>query len=192
MKPFFSLLLSTLFISASLNAYSANETVMYKKIDKDGNVVFTDKPIPGSKPVKIKTDTNVVETPKVTLPKRTRPNNNRQDQTQQEFSYDTFAIDAPKNDEAIRANDGNINVVVGLSPRLLPNHSVQLKLDGKDISQAQKVPYFSLSEMERGTHELQAVIVDDETGEEVQNSETITFHILIASRLNNKKRRNRR
>lgn len=168
---------------------SAKETVMYKKVDKDGKVVFTDKPIPGSKAVTIKTDVNVVKTPKPTFRK---PSTDKPDDSEKKpFQYKMLAIDTPKDDEGIRANDGNVNVVIAITPNLQEGHSVQLRLDGNDTGQPQKIPYFSLSGVERGTHQLQAVVINDGSGDVVQSSDSISFHALIASRLN-QNRRNKR
>lgn len=163
---------------------------MYKKIDKDGNVVFTDKPIPGSKPITVKTDVNVVTTPKPTY-KPPSVNEPAEMADEEKFQYDVFAIDSPKDDEGIRANDGRVNVVVAITPNLKPNHSVQLRLDGNSVGQAQKIPYFNLTEVERGTHQLQAEVVEDGSGETVQTTEAISFHALIASRLNQNRRKKR-
>lgn len=180
-----------LFALASYSiAILAKETVMYKKIDKDGNVVFTDKPIPGAKPITIKTDVNVVTTPKPTY-KAPPLNEPPVMPVEEKFQYEVLAIDTPKNDEGIRANDGRINVVVAVTPNLRPNHSVQLKLDGSNVGQAQKIPYFTLTEVERGTHQLQAEVVEDGSGETVQTTEAISFHALIASRLNQNRRKKR-
>lgn len=189
MKPLLALLITILLSVIAFHAYAAKETVMYKKIDEDGNVVFTDKPIPGSKAIKVKTETNVVETPKPSF--RPQITQEKKPEGKDNFKYDVLAIDMPKNDEAVRANAGNINVVVAITPNLQTRHSVQLKLDGQNKGQQQSVPYFTMTEVARGTHQLQAVIVDKETGEEIQSSEAISFHTLRASRLNNKRRNKR-
>lgn len=191
MKSLLVTIVSLLALSCGSIATSAKETVMYKKIDKDGNVVFTDKPIPGSKPITVKTDVNVVSTPKPAYKAPTLSDSSEADDDVKKFKYEVLAIDTPKNDEGIRANDGRINVIVAVTPNLRPNHSVQLKLDGNNVGQAQKIPYFNLTEVERGTHQLQAMIIDDDSGETVQSSDAISFHALIASRLNQNRRKKR-
>ncbi|PXF64007.1 DUF4124 domain-containing protein [Kangiella spongicola] len=191
MKSLLVTIVSLLALSCGSIATSAKETVMYKKIDKDGNVVFTDKPIPGSKPITVKTDVNVVSTPKPAYKAPTISDSSEEDDDEKKFKYEVLAIDTPKNDEGIRANDGRINVIVAVTPNLRPNHSVQLKLDGNNVGQAQKIPYFNLTEVERGTHQLQAMIIDDDSGETVQSSDAISFHALIASRLNQNRRKKR-
>lgn len=190
MKSLSVTVISLLALSFCFIAVSAKETVMYKKIDKDGNVVFTDKPIAGSKPITVKTDVNVVSTPKPTYkaPAQNVPSEYADEEV---FQYEVLAIDTPKDDEGVRANDGRINVIVAITPNLQPNHSVQLKMDGNNVGQAQKIPYFNLTEVERGTHQLQAVVIEDGSGETVQSSDTMSFHALIASRLNQNRRKKR-
>lgn len=178
----------TLFIllttGVSWNTVAANETVMYKKVDKNGKVTFTDKPIPGSTPITIKTNTNVVKTPKPTLIQRQPKDAPNEDKGEQAFKYEVLSIDSPSNDKAVRANDGDINVIVGITPNIQPQHSLQLLLDGEAVGTAQKGPYFSLNNVNRGTHQLSVKVIDDESKDTVQTSESITFHLLRASRLN--------
>ncbi|AKE51293.1 DUF4124 domain-containing protein [Kangiella geojedonensis] len=180
------LTLFTLFTMAgSLLSNAANETVMYKKVDKNGKVTFTDKPIPGSTPITIKTNTNVVDTPKPTIkPKTFSTPEELDDKSQEPFKYEVLAVDSPEHDQAVRANSGDINIIVGLTPSLQPNHSLQLIMDGSPVGSQQKIPYFALNGVDRGTHQISVQVIDDESKDTVQTSESITFHLLRASRLN--------
>lgn len=187
MKLLYKIFFIGILLIAAFGVLGAKETVMYKKVDANGKITFTDKPIPGAKAIKVKTDTNVVSTPK--LRTLNQPRMNAQQTDAKPFKYEVLAIDTPKDDEGVRANDGSVNVVIGVTPNLQPNHSIQLQLDGSKVGQQQKIPYFTLTEVERGTHGLQAVIINDETNEPVQSSDTITFHALKTSILNNNNRK---
>ncbi len=182
-SPFYffatAILLSLSFPSLS------EEKVLYKKIDKNGRVIFTDKPVPGSKKVVINTNKNVMTMPK---PKAKAKSVESEDTSETENLYEILAIEQPSNDEAIRANDGSLYVIVALSPHLARKHSVRLLMDGSTAGSDQKVPYFSLTNIDRGTHQLTAQIINDETGEVLQSSETLSFHLLRTSRLQNNRR----
>lgn len=167
------------------------EKVLYKKIDKNGRIIFTDKQLPGAKKVVVNTSKNVMSIPKSSesLKKPIRNASDKNEDTQNKVLYDVLAIEKPVNDEAIRANDGNLYVIVALSPMLSREHSVRLLMNGTATGPDQKVPYFSLTEIERGTHDLVAQIILDETGEVIQSSETISFHMIRTSRLQRNRRR---
>lgn len=182
-SPFYLLAMAIL-LSVSLPSFS-EEKVLYKKIDKNGRVTFTDKPVPGSKKVVINTNKNVMTMPK---PKPKAKSVESGEDVVADKAYEVLAIEQPSNDEAIRANDGNLYVVVALSPHLARKHSMRLLMNGAAAGSDQKVPYFSLSNIDRGTHQLTAQIIDDETGEVLQSSESLSFHLLRTSRLQNNRR----
>lgn len=183
MKLLNSVLLTAVITLISCSGFAAKETVMYKKVDKDGNITFTDQAIPGSQQITVKTDVNVVTTPK---PRVLRPNPDASSANQQKpFKYDVLAIDTPKNDEPVRANNGDINIVAGISPNLRRGHSVQLSMDGSAVGSIQKIPYFNLNNVDRGTHKISISVINDDTQEVIQTSEIISFHVLRASILNN-------
>lgn len=159
----------------------ADATVLYKKVDKDGKVTYTDKPSDDAEAVTVKSNRNVVSTPRIS-PSTQNKSDDSEDES--EISYDIFAIDSPTNDEGVRANDGSVNIVIGISPQIQPNHSIRLHLDGTQVGQDQKIPYFYLTNVDRGTHELVAMVINDETQEIVQTSKAVTFHLLRTSVLN--------
>ncbi|MBD3654617.1 DUF4124 domain-containing protein [Kangiella sp.] len=178
-KVSFILKLSLLCI-ASLAATQADATVLYKKVDKDGKVTYTDKPSEDAEAITVKSNRNVVSTPRMNTP----PPQGTDEEEQQEAQYDVFAIDSPGSDEGVRANDGTVNIVIGISPQIQPNHSIRLHMDGAQVGQDQKIPYFNLGNVDRGTHELVAMVINDETQEIVQTSKAVTFHVLRTSILN--------
>ncbi len=189
---------SSVILLATMSAKSsAEEKTLYKKIDKNGRVIFTDKPLPGAKKVVVDTSKNVMAIPKVKTNKNEegkfavefgKRNKDDKDDKKKPFQYQLLSIEKPNNDEAIRANDGNLYIIVAITPMLQREHSIRLLMDGAAASPDQKVPYFSLTGVDRGTHQLTAQVIDDATGEILQSSESIEFHLLRASRLQNNRR----
>ena len=179
-KVSYLLKLSLLFVTALWMTMS-DATVLYKKVDKDGKVTYTDKPIEGAEAITVKTNQNVVSTPRISPSKQQQADD---DQEEQGSKYEVFAIDSPSNDQGVRANDGVVNIVIGISPHIQPNHSIRLHMDGIQVGQDQKIPYFNLANVARGTHELVAMVINDETQEIVQTSNAVTFHVLRTSILN--------
>ncbi len=157
--------LSLLMIS-SVWLSSVDATVLYKKVDKDGNVTYTDKPSDDAIMITVETDQS-----------QPQSDNNRDDNSDGK-SYEVFSIDSPSNGEKIHSHDGSATIVIGITPQVQPNHSIRLHMDGVQVGQDQKIPYFNLRNVGNGTYELLAIVIDDETQQIVQTSKAVTFHLL--------------
>jgi hypothetical protein len=150
---------------------------IYKTVDENGNVVFTDVPPKEGE----SSEAIAVETPN-TFP-AAEPESREQwivDPTDEEseaapFTYASLNISAPSNDEAVRENAGNVNVVAEVSPELQIGHRVRILLDGKP-EQAAAQTVFMLPNVDRGTHSVQAEVIDD-SGKVLISSAPTTFHL---------------
>lgn len=144
---------------------------VYKQVDPEGNVTYTDKPPSAdAKPVTVPKGTEYAP-PK--LPEFT-PAPSRSKDTSKPFSYDSFAITAPKNDESIWDNTGNINASVSFEPFLQSGHDIEFLLDGVSAARGSSASH-QFSNVDRGTHEIVARIVD--SNDQVLESATVTFHM---------------
>lgn len=157
-------------------------TTIYKTVDEDGNVVFTDTPPRANGPS---------ETITLTAPNSFDPAeagteaSNRQlwivDPEQEaeepgEF-YAALTITSPADDENIRENAGNVTVTVKLEPPILQaGHRFRLLLDGAPAGGTNTTGSFSLSNVDRGTHSLKAEVVD-ESGKVLYSGSSSTFHL---------------
>lgn len=150
-------------------------TVLYKTVDKDGNVSYTDKPSDDAVMITVQTDKNQISNP------ARNSNNQPQSESSDGSSYEIFSIDTPSNGENIRSHDGAVNIVIGITPQIQPNHSIRLHMDGVQVGQDQKIPYFNLRNVDNRTYELLAIVIDDETQQIVQTSKAVTFHLLPTS-----------
>ncbi|MHC9511549.1 DUF4124 domain-containing protein [Kangiella sp. M94] len=157
------LMISSVWLSA------ADATVLYKKVDKDGKVTYTDKPSDDAVMITVQTDQN-----------QQQSESNR-DEISDSKSYEVFSIDSPSNSEKVYSHDGSVNIVIGITPQVQPSHSIRLHMDGVQVGQDQKIPYFNLRDVDNGTYELLAIVIDDETQQIVQTSKAVTFHLLPTS-----------
>ncbi len=158
-------ILSMLFATAT-----AEQKIMYKKIDKNGRVIFTDKALPGAKKISIDISRNVITRP--------RTAEESLDETEAKgLPYSIISIEQPANNEIIRDRNGNLYAIVALTPQLSRKHSIILSMDDSPIGEKQKVPYFNLTKVKRGDHQLTAQIVNDETGDIIQTSKSISFRM---------------
>lgn len=90
--------------------------------------------------------------------------------------YSELSIIAPKNKQAIRANDGDITVMLSFKPKLLPNHQLSVFLDDKKMAEG-ALQMVNLTNLDRGDHTVYAVIKNDK-GKEVISSKSIVFTVI--------------
>ncbi len=126
------------------------ETV-YKTVDEDGNIIFTDKPSEKSEEIKIQ-DLQTIDNPN---PAKYKPGSNQADKTQ--FKYESFEVTKPESGAGIRSNTGNVSISVSLEPGLRGGHKIILSMDGNEIGTGYSA---SLQNVDRGTHSINAKVID--------------------------------
>ena len=149
----------------------ANAETVYRSIGPDGSVVFSDEETPGSESIEVQ------DVPTVTLPRA--PEFRYQEDQPARPPYSRVAIISPANDETIRNNAGNFSISAGLSPRLRGSHVLEISLDGKVVSSGSTTSV-NLENVDRGTHVARAT-VKSSSGEVIQASKPVTFHLLRVS-----------
>lgn len=151
---------------------------VYKRVNPDGSVEYSDQPIE---------DAEVMRVPKgstFTMPSTSTsslsPSSRSQRASDNAESYASLEITLPKNDEAIRSNDGRVTALAKSDPTLLSGHRFRWNMDGTVLPKETTDPILLMKEVDRGTHKLSVTIVDNE-GKAVISSETVVFHLLRAS-----------
>jgi uncharacterized protein DUF4124 len=125
------------------------ETV-YKTVDKEGHIIFTDKPSEDAEEIKLQ-ELQTIDNPNPgSAPKPRQPD-------KEEFSYKTFLVSSPANGSGIRSNDGSVTISVSIEPALRTGHKITITMDGKEIGSGSSV---SLQNVDRGTHNITAIVVD--------------------------------
>ena len=152
-----------LIFSASVFADS-----IYKSVDEEGNVVFTDKPIKGAKEIKLRKAQSIAAPE--TKPFKYTPAQKKEKKDE----YTKLLITSPVNDSTIHSNDGKLTVAVSLEPALNEKDQLVLYLDGQQVSTG-KATQFSLSGIERGTHNLSVGVMTD--GKILQRSNAVVFYL---------------
>ncbi|MGE0624223.1 MAG: DUF4124 domain-containing protein [Pseudomonadales bacterium] len=151
---------------------------IYKTVDEQGNVVFTDVPPPEE-------DTSsqvVVENPNSFDPKEAIPEaeswvvETPEAAAEPVFSYEALSIASPQNDESVRENAGNITIIANVEPKLRPGHVMRLLIDGAPAQEGHQTT-FTLANVDRGTHVVTLEIADA-GGRVIKRSEDSTFHML--------------
>ncbi len=142
-----------LLLSCALTLPVAAE--IYRWVDDQGNVEFSDVPREGAEKVE------VGPTATITLPKLsdidTAP---AQEDTVAAPPYEKLLITFPEHDSAFNTASGDVTVMMEVVPGLYPNHSLRLTLDGSQ-SVTTKQNFHKFSNVDRGTHQLTLEIVDN-------------------------------
>ena len=159
------LIISLFFISAS----QADD--VYRSVDEDGNIIFTDKPLPDAEKITID-EIQTVDTPK------TKPFKYTPAKKPTAGTYSNLMISSPANDTAIRDNTGNISISVAVEPSLRANRGDRLiiYMDNQIIGEGSSTTV-NLKNVDRGTHSLSAVIVSV-NGKELKRSPPSSFTMI--------------
>lgn len=147
---------------------------IYRWTDDAGNVVFSDTPRPGAEVVELSEPTIV---PAITPP--ADPGNAQARAVAR--PYETLEIARPAHEATLR-NTRMVNVAIALSPRLQTQfgHRLQLRFDGQIVAPAATRTAFTLTDVERGAHSLQAEIVTAD-GNVLEQSPVSQFFLHQAS-----------
>lgn len=179
------ILLSLLIFSTQLSA------AVYQYLDENGNIVFSDKEVPGSIERKIYVPPVVTFRKNEEAAKKTAPADGSlidvvtvSENEKKAKPYVKFKISKPVDDEAYRDNLGNVNVQLFISPSLQVSfgHKIKVEFDGKTLPGSWTSSTISFSNVDRGTHSISAFIVD-KSGSKIKSSATHTFHLLRFSSL---------
>ncbi len=186
-NPRASVVLALALVSLVMSSGLLAATKIYRTVDENGNVVFTDVPPRNDQSLQTKTveldSLNSYEPVGETI---LRSPDGRElwiieDETDEEeepvaANYQFLGIISPTNDATIRDNAGNLRIAAKISPELRPGHRLRLLLDGSP-RQTSRNPDFYLSNVDRGTHQL-SVQVLDEAGTVLFTSPASVVHLM--------------
>ncbi|MGB1270695.1 MAG: DUF4124 domain-containing protein [Endozoicomonas sp.] len=148
------------------------KAAIYKTVDENGNVVFSDtRPShQSSEEVKLRPTTPMQVMP-VEPPSARPPEEKREPSAE---VYSRLEIIEPVNDQTVRTS-GNFAVKVATTPKLQPGHKLRLLMDGNAVEPARRSLDFTLLNVDRGTHVLTVEVVDQQKN--VVRSSTSTVHV---------------
>jgi len=155
----------------------AVSATVYKCLDEDGRVAYSDTPCPGGVRMEIPTEVLV---PAPAAPQKPGAG------TAAFAGYSGLAVQNPANEEVIRDNsgEGTVPVVLSVSPDLRADlgHEITVYLDGAAWPQRFRGPQFELNGVKPGTHTLRAAAVGRD-GSELFSSATSKFSLLRVTKL---------
>lgn len=160
-------------ISALLAFSALADTVMYKKVNEDGTITYSDTPFPGAKKVIIKEQSSIIPSttvktpppsPKVSIKKKKHK----------------LSILSPENQSTIRDNAGNFRIITKLEPSIGGIYT----LDMNGVTYESSTGVFDMKNMDRGEYSYK-VTFSDKSGKVIASSPQSTLFLQRASVLFN-------
>lgn len=177
-----SLTTAILCLALSFNANNASAKTIYQYQDPQGHPVYTDQFHHGAKRMQLgdlgldaiatnksSSAANDLSTTRTSQPKLKLLRFKT-------IQYEVTII-SPKPNQAIRQNQGNVNISLIVKPKLLSGDKIQVVLDGKVVGKPSIKQHITLKNIDRGTHRLKINIINEQ-GEIMISSQEITFHLL--------------
>jgi len=154
---------------------------VYKTVDEDGNVVYTDQaPKDGSPPIKLR-PLSVIETPEYARPAKPTPESDAGESGKEmslrylRKNYADFAIISPQAEETVWQPESVITIAWNTRYQLQAGMQVTVSVDGV----AQKTTseqVISLAALDRGEHTVTAELTDGQN-RRVATAEPVTFFV---------------
>jgi len=161
-----SILSLLLFSSFSLHAG------LYKGLDAEGNVAYSDEPFDNAEKLTLP-PISVVDAPRI----KPEPIAEKEEVDENETKYTRFSIISPKNNATIW-NESQLVVSTKITPELNTalGHTTWLIMDGKALVKKSQSTSLLIGRADRGEHTIQAQI-RDKKGKILKRTKSITLHI---------------
>jgi len=150
---------------AMLFSSSSVLAAVYKSVDAQGNVVYSDEPQGNAKPVDLPPLSTI---PPPSVLKQAPAKKSAEDDG---TGYEQVSIVTPAHDETLRDNTGNVAINVALKPALnkAAGHRLQYFLDGQTEGEPKISERTVIQGLDRGAHTVEVAIVDG-SGKELLRS----------------------
>ena len=149
---------------------------VYRHVDENGNVTFSDRPQePGDEELTVQQPNTSTPPPSNAYPKPP-PKSKKEKET---ASY-TVSITSPENETIIPRGPGNFSVSASVEPSLKSGHKLQLLMDGAPRQEPQAGTSWALTNVFRGEHSISVAVVDGE-GKTLASSESIKVYVFRPS-----------
>jgi hypothetical protein len=154
----------------------------YRWTDENGQVHYSDRPAPGATEVRLSGAQGYTPAPS-TPPRTADAPSEEPAEENPRAAYTVFNVVQPAQQETLWNIGATLNVQVEIQPALQAGHHLGAYLDGELIDVGATSTQFQLTDVFRGLHDLQAVILDS-NGEDVLRSLPVSFMVQQTSILN--------
>lgn len=159
-----------LFIQGSVVA----KTNVYKQINADGQVEYSDKP--GEQSTQVVMPQIQVNSPAMPQASELKaPDTITPEQAKNKQEQMRIRISSPIEQQMFISAIREVPVTILVEPKLSTTQKVKLLVDNKPYGEPQNTDTFVIKEIERGAHELKAMVLDEQ-GKILAISEPVVFH----------------
>ncbi|MFC3094555.1 DUF4124 domain-containing protein [Alteromonas sediminis] len=166
---------TAIILLVALATFSVSAQVIYKIVQEDGTVLYTDQPIPGAEPL------DLSEVNSAVMPRLATPPSQSSNTEQPEGESYKIEVVSPAPETTVRDNQGRIAITARLSPTA--NGQFHLWLNNQKVG-SQTSGSFMVEGLNRGAHTF-FVTATDNTGKTLASSDPQTFYMHQASALVN-------
>lgn len=153
----------------------AGQAGLYRWVDAQGQVHYSDMPRPGSEEITVR-KTNVSQSFRTTTSSDASALQTAGDEAAR-FRYTEVVVTTPTAEETLINIGGRVNVNLAIDPELQKGHGIVLYLDGRPLFQEpQARTSFVIENVFRGTHTVRAA-VHSASGKVLYNTEAVTFYV---------------
>ncbi|NRA83533.1 MAG: hypothetical protein HRU22_07130 [Gammaproteobacteria bacterium] len=166
-------MITMFFVSLLINLEAGT---VYKKINKDGSVAYSDQPFTGAQQIEMKASSQT-QLPAVAISPLFKLNKKR---TEAKSNFN-IVIASPQPQQAIRSNNGELTIVVQTTPQLSSKYKVQLLVNNFAYGEPRQQTVFTVKNINRGEVLIKAHLVTKNGNILASTSETIVYlHRAIA------------
>lgn len=148
-------------------------------VDEQGQRHFSDRPVEGATQIELSAGQSFSSAEaRVTAPSAATQQALQQPSRQQPSvtEYAVLAVASPTEQETLFSIEGNLETELVIYPPLQAGHRIDVILDGERIAVGARDISFTVPEVWRGEHTLQAVVSDQE-GRELKQSMPVSFFV---------------
>ncbi|MBC6427687.1 MAG: DUF4124 domain-containing protein [Cellvibrionales bacterium] len=153
------------------SALPAAETQVYKHVDAQGNITYSDQPPPGRAGVQPERLPQIIIAPAVAVPSPQVA----QSEADDPVPPVTLSIQTPAQNATIPAGQHAFAVVARASRPLRASEVARLLIDGAEYARSTSLNW-QVVDLERGTHQLGVELLDAK-GEPLAHSAAVTIHV---------------
>ncbi|MFL1405791.1 DUF4124 domain-containing protein [Marinobacter sp. M1N3S26] len=145
---------------------------IYRQVDADGNVTFTDEPDGNAERVNVKPATTI------TMPKPKTVEEQLEEEDEgigDQDAYESVSFTSPADDEAFHSGSGDVEFRVTSDPGLRQGHKFEITLDGQPVGQTNSGSV-TVNNVFRGTHKAGVNVINQE-GKRIYTGDQISFTV---------------
>jgi hypothetical protein len=149
---------------------AAASAEIYRWVDPDGAVSYSDRPQPGAETLGLAAPQPIASRAAKPAPAQGAPD------APLLGPYRGFEIVSPEPNQTIRQEEGKLPLSLVIDPPLIAGHRLELLVDGAPVPVAQSNTQMTLTGLTYGSHRAQALI-RDAAGAEVAHTAPVSFHL---------------